>query len=285
MKKTVLLLITAFVISGCQAIQNLGDSIRKPSLSIANVRVTDFAFDEIELTYDVEVDNPNPVALQMLGYGYDFDINGNDFIKGDTDKELRIESSGASTFQLPVRLNFSELYNLFSGLKGRDEADYKLAANLDFDLPVLGRTSVPLEKSGSVPMLKLPKINVSSLKVEDVNFSRANLMLNLNVDNPNGFGLLVNALSYNLDVNGQNWVDGQNERQLTINKNNSNQLSIPISVNITEIGTSVIQLLNNSQELDFNLKGSFDFGANHPLFDGMNTTFSFDETGDLPVIR
>jgi|AntRauTorcE11897_2_1112592.scaffolds.fasta_scaffold07687_3 LEA14-like dessication related protein len=285
MKKILLFLTLPIIISGCQTVQNITDNISKPSLSISDVRVTDFAFDEIELTYDVEVVNPNPVALQMLGYDYDFNINGNDFIKGDADKELRIESSGASTFQIPMRLNFTELYNLFSGLKGKDEADYTLLANLNFKLPVLGETTIPLEKNGAIPMLKLPKISVSNLNVEDVNFSRANLMLNLKVDNPNGFGLLVNALSYNLNVNGRNWVDGSNKQQITINQNNSNQLSIPISVNITEISTSVIQLLNNSQEVDFNLNGSFNFGADHPLFKDATTTFSFDEAGELPIIR
>ncbi len=285
MKKTILLFVLTFFISGCQTIQNLADSIRKPSLSITDVRVTDFAFDEIELTYDVQVDNPNAVAVQMLGYDYDFNINGNDFLNGDQQKKLRIESSGASTFQLPMRLNFSELYNLFSGLRGKDEADYQLAANLNFDLPVLGETTLPLKKSGSLPMLKLPKINVSGLKVNDVNFSRANLSLNLDVDNPNGFGLLVKALSYDLNVNGRNWIEGTSSKKLTIDKNNSGELSIPISVNIADIGTSVVQLLNNSGDIKFKLNGDFDFGATHPLLENLSTNFSFDEAGDVPLIR
>lgn len=285
MRKALLLVLISTFIAGCQTIQNLADTIQKPSLSISNVRVTDFAFDEIELTYDVKVDNPNPVAVQMLGYNYDFKINNNDFIQGDQAQELRIESSGASTFQIPMRLNFEELYNLFTGLRDEDKADYNLAANLDFDLPVLGKTTLPLEKSGSLPMIKLPKINVSGLKVDDVNFSRANLVLNLQVDNPNGFGLLVNALNYNLNVNGRNWVDGNNSKSLTINQNENGQIAIPISLNITEIGTSVVQLLSNSSDVNFELNGDLDLGATHPLFNNMNTTFSFDEAGDLPIIR
>jgi LEA14-like dessication related protein len=285
MKKTILLIVLITFISGCQTIQNLADSIRKPSLSVTDVRVTDFAFDEIELTYDVQVDNPNAVAVQMLGYDYDFKINGNDFLNGDQQEKLRIESSGASTFQLPMRLNFNELYNLFSGLRGEDEADYDLAANLNFDLPVLGETALPLKKAGSLPMLKLPKINVSSLKVDDVNFTKANLSLNLDVDNPNGFGLLMKALNYDLNVNGQNWIEGASTKNLTIDKNNNGELSIPISVNIAKIGTSVVQLLNNSGDVKFNLNGDFDFGATHPLLENLSTKFSFDEGGDVPLIR
>lgn len=285
MKKTILLIALPLFISGCQTLQNLADSIRKPSLSITDVRVTDFAFDEIELTYDVQVDNPNSVAVQMLGYDYDFNINGNDFLNGDQRKKLRIESSGESTFELPMRLNFNELYNLFSGLRGEDEADYDLAANLNFDLPVLGETTLPLKKAGSIPMLKIPKVNVSSLKVEDVNLTRANLSLNLDVDNPNGFGLLVKALKYDLNVNGRNWVAGNSSKNLTIDKNNNGELTVPISVNIAQIGTSVVRLLNNSGDIKFKLNGDFDFGATHPLLENLSTKFSFDEAGDVPLIR
>lgn len=284
MKKICALLLSVLVFTGCQALQNLSD-ISKPSLSVSNVRVTDFAFDEIELTYDVAVDNPNPVALQMLSYDYDFDINNNDFIEGDQNRQLRIESSGQSSFQLPVRVNFQELYNLFTGLSGQDEANYNLAANLDFDLPGLGKTTIPLKKSGDIPMLKLPKINVSNLELNKVNFSEANLTLNLDVGNPNGFGLLLNALSYDLNVNGKNWIDGRDQPNMTIGQNDNGQLSIPISLNIAQIGTSVIQLLNNSNDVNFSLNGDIDFGADHPLFQNMNTTFSFHEAGGLPLVR
>lgn len=285
MKKLALVLGLTIIIAGCQTLQDLGSAISKPSLSITDVHVTDFAFDEIELTYNVQVNNPNPVAVQMLSYDYDFDINENNFIEGNQQKQLRIEASGESTFQIPMRLNFLELYNLFNSLRDQNKADYTLAANLDFDLPVLGKTTLPVEKSGSLPMLKLPDINVSSLNVEDVNLSEANLVLNLNVENPNGFSLLVNALSYNLDVNGKNWVEGSNQKSLSVNQNGSTQIAIPISLNIREIGSSVIQLINNNNEVNFELNGDLDLGANHPLFEDMNTRFSFDKTGDLPIIR
>ncbi len=285
MKKITVFIILVIFISGCQTLRDLSGAISEPSLSVTDVRVTDFTFSEIELTYDVQIENPNPVTVQMLSYDYDFNINNNDFIEGNQQKLLRIEPSGQSTFQIPMRVNFQELYNLFSGLKGQDEAAYTLAANLDFDLPVLGQTTLPLKRDGNLPMLKLPSINVASLNVQDVNFSEANLVLNLQVDNPNGFGLLLNALSYNLDVNGRNWIDGSDQPKMSIGGNNSNEISIPISLNISEIGASVIQLLNNQNELNFNLNGDLDLGADHPLFNGMSTSFSFDKAGDLPIIR
>lgn len=285
MKRYVLYFVLVLFLAGCQALQNLSDRIQKPSLAIEDVRITDFAFNEIELTYDVKVENPNPVAVELMSYDYDLRINENKFLEGSHDKRMRIASSGSSTFQIPMRLNFQELYNLFGSLRSRDEASYSLLANLDFDIPVLGTTTLPIEKSGSLPMIKLPDITVASLEVNNINFSEADLTLNLQVDNPNGFGLLVNALSYDLNVNGRNWIEGQSGREITIRENDSNRISIPISLNISEIGSSVVQLLTSSSDISYKLNGTFDFGATHPLLDNNHTLFDFDRQGQLPVIR
>lgn len=285
MKKSIILLLLVATVSGCQAIQNLAGSIQKPSLSIKDVQVTDFAFDEIELTYEVEVDNPNPVALQMLSYDYDFNINNNDFVEGSQDKQLRIESSGTSTFEIPMRINFQELYELFSSLRNDDKADYSLMADLHFDLPIVGNTTIPLEKRGTVPLIKLPEIAVSSLEVDDISFSEANLILNLDVENPNGFGLLMNAFAYDLNVNGNNWVEGKSQKAVKITENDSNRIAIPISLDIEQIGTSALQLLNNSSGLNYKLSGRIDFGATHPLLESLQTKFSVDKMGDVPLIR
>jgi hypothetical protein len=72
---------------------------------------------------------------------------------------------------------------------------------------------------------------------------------------------------------------------MSISQNNSGQISIPISLDITEIGSSVVQLLRGSGDVNFDLKGDLNLGADHPLFDNMDTSFSFDEAGDVPLIR
>ncbi len=269
-------------LNGCMALQDLAET-QKPALSIADVRATDFSFNEIELTFDIEVKNPNPVALQLLSYGYDFNINGNTFVKGDQEKGLMIEASGQSIVQIPVQLNFQQLYNLFSSLRGEEEADYKLLADLSFDLPVVGKTTLPIEKSGSVPMVKIPEINAANLEVRNLSFSEANLILKLEVDNPNGFGLIAESINYNLEVNGEDWIESSVTNQINITENSEQQISLPISLNPGEIGLSIVQVLQSSGELNFTLNGSFNFGTTHPLLE--ETIFNFQEDGVLPVIR
>lgn len=266
---------------GCQALQNLADA-QKPNLSVQEVRVTDFAFDEIELTFDVRVENPNPFELQLQSYTYDFNINGNTFIEGTREKGLAIAATDTSIIHVPVELNFGELYDLFNSLKDEDSADYKLFADLTFNLPVLGETTIPLKKTGTVPLLQLPEIRVAGLQVIDANFSDVDLKLNIAVQNPNGFALFLNGFSYQFEVNNQEWLDTRFTNDVTVSENSIQYISIPISLNTLNIGASVIDLLQNAKDLEYSFEGNIDVAAGHPLLG--DTDFSFYEEGQLPVM-
>lgn len=268
---------------GCQTLQDLAGSISKPNLSVDNVRVTGFNFQQMELTYDIKVENPNNVALQMLGYDYSLDLNGNSFINGDQANKIEIEASGESIFQVPMTLDFSDIYSTVSGLANQDEASYDFLSHLRFDLPVLGITEIPIRKQGSIPMLKLPKLNVQNLDIEKLSFNGADLVLTLSFDNPNGFGLDINQLNYDLVVNGNQWADGTALQNVTIKEKGVTELDIPISLNIGRIGISAYRILSGSESLNYRLNGNFNFNALHELLGATN--YEFNQAGEVPIGR
>lgn len=63
MKKYIAFLLLPLLVGGCKTLQDLANSIQKPSLSVDNVRVTGFNFQQMELTYDIKVENPNSVEI------------------------------------------------------------------------------------------------------------------------------------------------------------------------------------------------------------------------------
>lgn len=276
-----LLLSLSIVAGSCTTIQKLANN-HKPKLSVKDVHVTDFAFDAIELTFDIKVDNPNPVGLKLLSYDYGFDINDNSFVEGSRKKGLSIGAAGSSIIHVPITLDFQELYSLFNSLKGKDKADYTLATNLTFNVPVVGKTTIPLKHSGSIPMIHLPKISVAGLQVENMSLSNVDFELIMRVKNPNSFGLLLNGFSYQLQVNNNNWLDTRFTKNVKVGEDGSSLIRIPISLNTMNIGASVIDILQNTGNLNYSLKGKFDISALHPLLGA--TEFLFSDSGKLPVM-
>ncbi|MDZ7694590.1 MAG: hypothetical protein U5K69_26305 [Balneolaceae bacterium] len=102
---------------------------------------------------------------------------------------------------MPVSLNYQQIYKAISSLRNADEASYSFLSTLTFDLPVLGRTNMPI-KNRRNSLLQLPNIRIDDFEIKSLSLSGADLNLQLVFDNPNGFGLNINGMQYNLDING-----------------------------------------------------------------------------------
>lgn len=237
----------------------------------------------MELTYDIKVENPNAVAVEMIGYDYNLDINEHPFINGDQSKTMTIEASGESIFEVPMTLNFPDLYRTASELVNEDESSYQFLSHLRFDLPIIGTTAIPVKKSGNIPLLKLPKLSMQSIEVNNLSLSSADLTLNLGFNNPNGFGMDIGQLNYDLIVNGSQWADGTALQNVKVKENGLTELEIPISLNVTQIGTSAYQILTGSENLDYQFQGNFQFNVGHELLG--STNFDFNRSGQIPVNR
>lgn len=271
---TLLICCLLLLIDGCSALQDLAQSVQKPQLSVTDVRVTDFNFSEIELTYDVTVDNPNALTVQMLAYDYDLKINERTFVNGQQNNRTRIEASGESTFQVPMTLNYKKVYSTIENLTNSEEAAYEFMSTVVFDLPGLGRTEVPVSKKGSIPLVRVPTVSINNLQVNNVSLSSANLTLNMELKNPNGFGLNVQSFDYALNINGSQWTEGSVFENISIPEKEVTQLKIPITLNIAEMGTSVYKLLTGSRNVEYKLTGNFIFDATHPLLGQTDFTVS-----------
>lgn len=275
-------LITSLIlILGCSTLQDLANSIQKPELSVSDMRVSGFNFDEIELTYDITVDNPNALSVQLSSYNYDFKLNEETFIEGQQDKSMKIEASGQSTFEVPVILNFKRVYEGIRTLANSDEAAYEFLSEVSFDLPVLGITTIPVSKKGSIPMINRPDIRIENLEVKNISLTKADLVLNMAFDNPNAFGIRINNFDYGLNINGDRWAEGQSLKNTLITEKGTSQLAIPISLNISEIGISAYRLLTGSRELNYSLNGTFNLGTTHPLLN--QTDLNINRSGSLSL--
>ena len=275
------LVLVAF--SGCATLSDIGNSVQKPTVSVQNVRVTDFNFEEMELTYDLVLDNPNAVSLQMLAYDYNLDINENSLVSGQQSAKQTIDASGQSTFSIPVSVNFQDMYGAIKKYGSTDDTSYSFLSNITVDLPVLGQTKLPVRKSGTIPVLRMPEIRLTDWSMGNVSFSGTDVTVQLAFDNPNAFGIDINALEYNLMINGDRWAEGTALENVRINKNGRTELNIPISLSFSDIGMSAYQILTGSEPFEYRIKGSFKLNVLHEMLG--QTALDFDRTGTLSLSR
>ncbi|MCB0264581.1 MAG: LEA type 2 family protein [Calditrichaeota bacterium] len=280
--KSLLFIVLVGVISGCSTLSQLA-KMQKPEARVQNVRVTGLSFNTIDLMFDIDVRNPNTVGINLNSFDYNLNINGNSFLSGDNQDGLEIAANGQKTVNLPLTLKFSDIYNTFSGVQKQDSTGYELSAGFAFNVPVLGAVRIPVSKAGSIPNVKLPKISVGGLKLNNLSLSGADLELKLNVENPNVFGLNLSKLNYNFNVNDKNWGSGVADQMMSVNEKGTGELKIPFKLNFMEMGMTLYNMLKGDDQLNYNLKGNLDFGTSLPLLKG--TTLNFDKDGNIQVQR
>jgi len=176
-----------------------------------------------------------------------------------------IAAGAQSTVELPLSLDFGELYNLAKGLAGQDSAAYALDAGLAFEVPVLGALRLPLQTTGSLPMLKAPRVAVEGLKVKRLKLTGAEVELQLKLDNPNAFGVRFERLDYRLGIDGDLWAEGEGAQVTALDAKSEGLLRLPISLDFTRMGMSAYRALTGKAPLRYDLQGNLDLGTALPL--------------------
>ncbi|HGY56015.1 MAG TPA: hypothetical protein ENK44_09950 [Caldithrix abyssi] len=281
---TVLILsVVALLAFSCTQMQQLlkAVDIKNPQAKISNVKITDLSIEKADLVFDIAVSNPNRVGITLAGFDYDLLLNNQSFLKGNRNETLKIAAQGTSSVQLPLSLNFTDIYKTYKALAKEDNITYALKTGLNFDLPVLGKVRVPVETKGSVPTIKLPGVKLQALKLKNLGFTGADLQLVLQIDNPNGFDVNLNRFKYDFRVAGQKWVQGQIKKPTSVPQKGKATLSVPIALNFLEIGKSALNLINNGNKLNYRLSGGAEVGSPLPILRNFPLDFNYEGKIDL----
>ena len=278
----VCLILSALFLNACAVLNKLpGVEVKPPQVSFTSAKLTGLSFDQADFMFDFNIRNPNALGVKLAGFDYDFLINSGTFIKGNQNHELEIPANGENSIQLPLSLNFADLYKTFQSLKNQNRSTYQLNCGFAFNVPVLGVVRVPVSKAGEFPAIKRPSINLSALKLKSLGFSGAKLGLEIKFKNPNAFSMLLEHFQYQFDVNGKSWVVGDAKKQTQVPEKGESVIEIPISLNFLQIGQSAYQLLKGGQRVNYQFQGNLDLATSVPLLEKFK--LSFDREGLIEI--
>jgi len=269
-------------LAGCASVQNLMN-IKKPDVTVQNVRITGLSFSTIDLSFDLAISNPNALSVSLAGFDYDLILNNSSFLKGQQDKSISIESRSTSQVDIPLQLAFKDIYNTFKSLSNKDSSEYEAKFGLNFNLPVLGITRIPINKKGSIPLLRLPSVKISSLKLKKIGFTSASLNLAIEVDNSNPLQFLLNQIQYDFQVAGNSWVNGISNKKITIARNDKSEINIPIELNFLQMGQTAHQLLTGNNQIDYKFDGKINFDTSAELL--KNIDLPINTSGRIDLTR
>lgn len=240
-------------LSGCETVEML---VQKPQVSVNSVQISAISFQDITLDMELNIYNPNPIAIDLESFDYDLLIEEASLLKGDAQDGLSLEANGSSLITIPLTVDYKDLYQLVSSMKEQDESAYRIDTGFNFILPIIGEQRIELSHSGTFPNVRMPRFSFENLYVKSLGLMGADLVVLMNIENPNAFDLGLNEFIGVLEINNQKWAELTTTNPVDFPAGEIGEIGFQFRLEFLSMGRTVRDLLSKNQTLNY------DFGGN-----------------------
>lgn len=108
-------------------------------------------------------------------------------------------------------------------------------------------------------IIQKPTVAFSGMNLVDADLLQSTAVFNFNVNNPNRIHIRASRVTYDLKLNGRNFVAGGLDRGITLAAGSTSNLSIPVTMQYLDFFQSVTQLWT-AKGADYALTGGFNVG-------------------------
>lgn len=249
--------------SGCEALGGLLGDTKKPSVSLAGVRLEALTLTSAALLFDVEVSNPYAVDLPVANLEYGLASQGKQFLAGTADVAGSVPAQGSRTLSVPARVSFPELLKVLDGVKPGSVIPYAASLVISLDVPGGKALALPLRKEGELPVPTVPEVALEAVQWEGLTLEKATALLKLRVTNRNEFPLDLSNLSYGLTLGTARLAESSIEKAVSFTAGGQNTLEVRTSFAPRDLGLGAFTMLTgagSSYKLGGNMKVTTPFG-------------------------
>ncbi|KAI4364766.1 hypothetical protein MLD38_020819 [Melastoma candidum] len=251
-------------------IQDIGEKIEeaigfgKPTADVTGIHIPSINLNKAELVVDVLIKNPNPVPIPLVDINYLIDSDGRKLVSGLIPDAGTIHAHGEETINIPVTLIYDDIKSTYDDIKPGSIIPYKIRVELLIDVPVFGRLTLPLEKTGEIPVPYKPDIDVEKIRFERFSFEETVAILHLKLENKNDFDLGLKALDYEVWLANVSVGGAELAKSTTIDKNGIAYMDLPITFRPKDFGSALWDMIRG-RGTGYSMKGNIDvdtpFGA------------------------
>lgn len=264
-----------FTFTTCQTAKAI---FQQPVVSLHSVELAGINFTGAQLLCRLQVENPNGFEIPFPEVGWELFINTNSFVSGIVKNNQRISARNTTLVDVPVNLQFLEILNTFTSFKGRKDIDYKVALAVKFPIPVLGDLVWNLAPEGVIPLPQIPKLSMPSITVGKADLSMVEMVVSVNVENPNAFQLPPPKVGFDYKVNNTSILRNTHENKASLAPSSVTPVAFALGIYYADL-LRIFPGLLTSNNVPSVLDLSFDFGV--PAFGGDN--FNLQIPGSIPM--
>jgi len=267
-------LYTIVSFTNCESLMSI---VQLPQISLHSVELGSISVNGASLVFKLQVENPNPITIPFPETSWELFINNNSFTSGVVRNNGNLKARETTLVDVQVNLDYLGVFNSFASLKGSQKVDYKVALGVKFTLPVLGDKTWDFAHNGEIPLPQLPKLSAPTLSIGSRDLTRAEVVVTMNIENPNAFPLPPITIKYDYKLNSTSFLSGDTKSE-TIAPNSISPVVFRLGVNYADV-LRIIGSLFTSSSVSSSISLTGDFGI--PAFG--SEAFNLSASGTLPL--
>lgn len=126
----------------------------------------------------------------------------------------------------------------------------------------------------SLSGLEKPRVSLADLRLKDATLFSQDFLVGLRVENPNPFGVTINAAEVNVDVDGQHFASGLSNQTVELPRYGTGLVMVDVSTSMLGLARQLLSLPTR-QRLPYEVSGTLHLSR------GIGIAIPFRHKGEL----
>jgi LEA14-like dessication related protein len=208
----------------------------KPRIELIHYKVKKLTHDSIDMDMELLINNPLPIGIKMDSLRYKIYIGGVEVIKSKHPKSIVLRGNESSSITLPVIIKKEQLTGTLKKLQNKniDSTEYKISGSADVSILIFKNHSYHFNYSKILPVFVIPRVKVVNYKIEKLGLKHSRLLLNVQIENDNGFPYAFKETSYNIEMDHDHLASGKIDSTINVIANGRTMVNIPVDLSLAE---------------------------------------------------
>ena len=276
--KPLVIFLSFFLFLICQnsmaGIKNPIQSVfNKPDVTTEGFEITSLTFDSAEGLFVIKVNNTNSISVDYPQVIWSFKLGDNIYQSGTVPAGDKIAPNAVEEIQIPVSVQFKPLYEKYPSFTRIDVAPYTISADVNFKLPIFGKSSNSLVATGEIPLLKTPVVNLDSILLTSMEPEQVDFTVTASMQNKNGFNINIERVDYSLIINNTQWAVGNTRRQILVRPAQKADIPLKIALRTSSMVSEAYGMVLSEQDVRFDFKGTLYCKSDSPYLKSFELPF------------
>jgi len=119
-------------------------------------------------------------------------------------------------------------------------------------------------------ILENPSFTLRRVSLSPISFTESNLLLDLDVQNPNHYNLTLNSFGCSIYLKNEEIGNGHLEKEILIPSSSTTQIQVPLAVKYKDL-SGILKVIFTEHDLPYKIEGNANVSS---VFESLNFPFS-----------